>query len=226
MRRADRPFAIIQALRGGRLRRAEDLATMLEVSVRTIYRDLADLQVQGIPIDRERGVGYLLSEGFFLPPLALTAQESEALQWGVAFVRPHGDDAPAWAAQELQVKLQVTSATTIPVTGVAYGAQKTRHQKAALAKIRNAIAGRRKLLINDTDAASAQSVRTVRPLELEHRGDVWTLTAWCERRNDFRVFRLDRIGTSYGLDEPFRPKRGKPIEDHLQRLTAEKPNAA
>ena len=221
MRRADRLFAIIQALRGGRLRRAEDLAALLEVSARTVYRDLADLQAQGVPIDGARGVGYLLRDGFFLPPLALTAAEWEALQWGVAFVRAHGDDALAAAAQELQIKLQGTDAPTRAATAVAYGRPMSKDHKAKLSIIRTAITARTKLLIDYTDAAHAVSERTVRPLELQHWGEVWTLTAWCESRDDFRVFRLDRMRTCLGLDLAFRPERGKGIGDYLRRLAAE-----
>ena len=221
MRRADRLFAIIQALRGGRLRRAEDLAALLEVSTRTVYRDLADLQAQGVPIDGARGVGYLLRAGFFLPPLALTAVEWEALQWGVAFVRAHGDDALAAAAQELQIKLQGTDAPTRAATAVAYGRRMSKDHKAKLSTLRTAIAARTKLLINYTDAAHAVSERTVRPLELQHWGEVWTLTAWCEYRDDFRVFRLDRMGACRSLDVAFRPERGKGIGDYLRRLAAE-----
>ncbi len=105
MRRADRLFAIIQALRGGRVRRAEDIAAALEVSVRTVYRDLADLQAHGVPIDGERGVGYLLRDGYFLPPLALDAVEWDALRWGIAYVEAHGDLALAVAARTVGVKL-------------------------------------------------------------------------------------------------------------------------
>lgn len=226
MRRADRLFAIIQALRGGRLRRAEDLAAMMEVSVRTIYRDLVDLQAQGVPIDGERGIGYLLRDGFFLPPLALTDEEWEALQWGVAFVCAHGDDTLAGAAKELQVKLQATSCAIVPITAAAYNGHKTKGQNEALATIRNAIATRRKVLLYYTDAAKGRSERTVQPLELEHWGAVWTITAWCEHREDFRVFRLDRIASCNGLDEAFWPERGKRLEDYLRRLAAQNPGAA
>jgi len=226
MRRADRLFAIIQALRGGRLRRAEDLAAMMEVSARTIYRDLVDLQAQGVPIDGERGVGYLLRDGFFLPPLALTAAEWEALQWGVAFVCAHGDDTLAGAAKELQVKFQATSTTIAPITAAAYGVHKTKRQNEVLATIRNAIATRHKLLLDYTDAAQTRSKRTVRPLELEHWGTVWTVTAWCEHRSDFRVFRLDRLASCNGIDQTFKPEPEKRLEDYLRRLAAENPGAA
>jgi len=218
MRRADRLFAIIQALRGGRLRRAQDLAAMTEVSLRTIYRDLVDLQAQGVPIDGERGVGYLLRDGFFLPPLALTAAEWEALQWGVAFVCAHGDDTLAGAAKELQVKLQATSTIILPITAAAYGDHKTKRQNDVLTTIRKAIATRHKLLVDYKDAAQIRSERTVRPLELEHWGAVWTVTAWCEHRGDLRVFRLDRIAACNGIDQTFRSESGKRLEDYLRRL--------
>ncbi|WP_421577704.1 helix-turn-helix transcriptional regulator [Shinella sp. M31] len=88
MRRADRLFEILQLLRGGRLRTSKELAKTLEVSTRTVWRGIADLQKQNVPIDGERGLGYMLRAGYFLPPLALTAQEIEALTWGTKLVKP------------------------------------------------------------------------------------------------------------------------------------------
>jgi predicted DNA-binding transcriptional regulator YafY len=211
MRRADRLFAIIQALRGGRLRTAEWLAEKLEVSPRTIYRDIADLQANGAPIDGERGVGYLLRDEFFLPPLALTSLEHDALRWGVALAAAHGDEALAGAAQELLVKLGVDGAPFHAPPSL------TKAQRATLKTAREALAQSRRLTIGYCDDAGEATVRTLRPLSLEHWGKVWTLTAWCEKRGDFRVFRIDRI-TGCEPGEPFRPEPGKQIGDYLASL--------
>ncbi|MCZ8098066.1 MAG: YafY family protein [Burkholderiales bacterium] len=211
MRRADRLFAIIQALRGGRLRTAGWLAQQLEVSTRTIYRDIADLQANSAPIDGERGVGYLLRDEFFLPPLALTTLEAEALQWGVALVAAHGDEALARAASELLAKLRVERAPFHAPPSL------TRAQRLSLKTVREALAQSKRLRIAYRDHAEVTTERTLRPLSLEHWGKVWTLTAWCELRADFRVFRVDRI-----IDcEPagsFRPERGKQSGDYLASL--------
>lgn len=211
MRRADRLFAIIQALRGGRLRTADWLAEKLEVSNRTIYRDIADLQANGTPIDGERGVGYLLRDEFFLPPLALTAIEHEALRWGVALAAAHGDEALAGAAQDVLIKLSVDRAPFHAPPSL------TKLQRRILKEVREALAQSLRMEIAYRDHNETQTVRTLRPLSLEHWGKVWTLTAWCELRNDFRVFRIDRIKASRPLAS-FRLEYGKRISDYLDLL--------
>jgi predicted DNA-binding transcriptional regulator YafY len=219
MRRADRLFAIIQALRGGRLRTAQALAEQLEVSARTIYRDLADLQAQGVPIDGERGIGYILRNGYFLPPLALSPLEMEALRWGVAFVASQGDEALAEAAGELRVKIEAGVADDgATATFASRGRPPSSIQRAMMAVIRTAIASRRRLAIAYRDADTAPSLRTVRPLELSYWGSVWTLTTWCELRDDFRTFRLDRIETCEP-GAPFRHEPGRRMSDFLAQMT-------
>ena len=223
MRRADRLFAIVQALRGGRLRTAEALAARLEVSARTVYRDLADLQARGVPIDGERGVGYVLRDGYFLPPLSLSKLELEALHWGVAFVCAHGDEALADASRELKVKLESALTTNaINPSGAAFGGRLNKAQRAMLRIAREATNERMKLSLGYFDEKGAGTQRIVRPLELEHWGAVWTLTAWCELREDFRVFRIDRLRACQIQAESFRPERGKRIEDYLATLSRKK----
>jgi predicted DNA-binding transcriptional regulator YafY len=214
MRRADRLFAIIQALRGGRNRTAEELAQQLEVSPRTIYRDIADLQAHGAPIDGERGVGYLLRKDFFLPPLALTASEHEALRWGLALASAHGDEALASAAREVLAKLGVARAPFFAPPSMA------KTQRETLKCAREALARSQRLTLDYRDGQDASSVRVVRPLSLEHWGKLWTLTAWCELRDGFRVFRIDRI-TKILAGAPFPSERGKRIEDYLAALARE-----
>lgn len=214
MRRADRLFAIIQALRGGRLRTCEWLAGQLEVSARTIYRDIADLQANGAPIDGERGVGYLLRDEFFLPPLALTALEHEALRWGVALTAAHADEALASAARELLAKLGVAAAPFHAPPSL------TKAQRGTLKTAREALVQSRRLTIAYRDTGEVETARTLRPLSLEHWGKVWTLTGWCELRKDFRVFRIDRI-TTCEPGEPFRPERGKTMSDYLASMRSQ-----
>jgi predicted DNA-binding transcriptional regulator YafY len=216
LRRADRLFAIVLAFRGGRLRTAQWLAERLEVSPRTIYRDIADMQAHGVPIDGERGVGYLLRDGFFLPPLVLTAIEQEALRWGIALATVHADEALAGAAHDLLAKLGVGRA---PFHGPAsLGAA----QRATLKTAREAIAGSELLHATYRDGTAVETVRVVRPLGLEHWGKTWTLAAWCELRSDFRMFRIDRIA-AVAKGAPFAPEAGKRIEDYLASL-ASKPD--
>lgn len=220
MRRADRLFNIIQILRGGRLRTAREIAEKLEVSTRTIWRDIADLQAQGVPIDGARGVGYLLREDHFIPPLALTATEVEALVWGVRFVEAYGDESLAEAAHELLIKIAAVTPqdrrdASRPID--AFAATTAQMAKGVLATIRQAVAGQRKLVLTYRDLNEQVTTRTVRPLQLEFWGQVWTLTTWCERREDFRVFRCDRIIRMLP-GERFIQERGRRLSDFLALL--------
>lgn len=221
MRRADRLFAIIQALRGGRVHRAEDIAATLEVSVRTIYRDLADLQSNGVPIDGERGVGYLLRDGYFLPPLALDAAEWDALRWGIAYVEAHGDAALAAAARVLCAKLAAVGRQPDRASLAIYARPTPPDLRERIAPLRTAIIAQRLVVLAYTDEAGRETERRVRPLELQHWGGAsWTLTAWCELRDDFRVFRLDRIARVLLTDDRFVGEAGRRIEDYRARLVA------
>lgn len=189
MRRADRLFAIIQALRGDRLRTAEWLGERLEVSQRTIYRDIADLQANGAPIDGERGVGYLLRDDYFMPALALNALEMEALRWGVGLTVAHADEALADAARGVLAKLNLG----LGPTPLFSAGGLTQTDRVILQRAREAIAGSFRLEISYRDLVGANSLRVVRPLSLQHWGALWTLTSWCQSRDSFRVFRADRI---------------------------------
>lgn len=221
MRRADRLFEILQRLRGGRLRTARALAEALEVSTRTIWRDIAELQAQGVPIEGERGVGYLLRDNFFLPPLALTQAEAEALSWGVKLVEGFGDEAMAAAARELAIKIAAVSpeGQSMAKSGLqVFAAPTARAAKDTLAIIRTAIGARRKLEICYRDVLGHQTQRVVRPLSLEFWGQAWTLTSWCDLRADFRVFRCDRLETCQALPDQFRDEDGKRFSDFLARI--------
>src|SRR5262249_20838198 len=185
LRRADRLFELLQLLRGGRLRTGHELADELGVSLRTVYRDMAALSGSGVPVDGERGVGFLLREPYFLPPLTLTADELEALTLGVAMVRTHGDEDLAKAAGALLLKIDAvlpegrrTGARTMPLA--VQGVPLDRAHRGWLKTMRTAIKGREKLALSYRDAGDQASERTIRPLELEHWGKVWTCTAWCE----------------------------------------------
>ncbi len=220
MRRADRLFALIQALRGGRLRTARYLSETLEVSERTIYRDVADLVGNGVPIDGARGVGYLLRDDYFLPPLRLSQLEKEALTWGVSFVAAHGDEAIATAARELQIKLQALDRFHMPTSRqpMVFAAKQTSSAKSDLKLLREATASRHKVLMRYQSGADCLSERIIWPLSLEHWGKVWTLSTWCETRDAFRTFRLDRIEALTCLTERFTAESGKTMADFLASL--------
>ena len=200
MRRADRLFQIVQHLRARRLTTAAQLAEWLEVTPRTIYRDVRDLLLSGVPIDGEAGVGYRLRPGYDLPPLMFTFDEVEALVAGARIVEAWGSPQLANAGRSALVKI----ANALPA-GRRDEMEKTRlfapgfrfdpAVGATLETIRQAIGHHRVLVLEYVDAKGANSNRSVRPLALYFWGSVWTLGAWCESRNDFRNFRLDRVST-------------------------------
>jgi predicted DNA-binding transcriptional regulator YafY len=222
MRRADRLFHIIQLIRGRRLTTAAYLAQRLEVSERTIYRDIADLQVQGVPIEGEAGVGYRLGAGFDLPPMMFTQDEAKALVASVRMAQVWLDPAMSQGAQDalgkilsvLPAEARVAAealAVYAPSGGLPETAQRT------LQTLREAVHERRKVFINYRDVADKASERTLRPLGCFYWGKVWTLAAWCEQRNDFRSFRVDRVTYVRRLDEQFRDEPGRTLAD-LARL--------
>ncbi len=199
MRRADRLFQIVQHLRGGRLTTAAALAERLEVSERTIYRDIADLIGSGVPIEGEAGVGYIMRAGFDLPPLMFNRDEIVALVAGARLIRAWGGTAMAAAAEEALVKISAVlpeaerdragsvqvHAFQMPVLDDA--------TRCRLDELEAATEARTRLDITYRTEDGTESERVIRPLGLWFWGKVWTLVAWCELRDDFRMFRVDRI---------------------------------
>jgi predicted DNA-binding transcriptional regulator YafY len=221
MRRTDRLFDLIQILRDGRLHRAQEMAERLEVSVRTIWRDMATLMASGLPVEGERGVGYILRAPITLPPMILTADELEALRLGVRLVAEGADPGLARAARGLASKI----ATVIPVTTepdadelfVFSGGEATRASP-HLPTIRTAIRAKERLAITYVDPEGRQSHRDIRPLQMEFWGRVWTLAAWCEARNDFRSFRIDRIVALTATGEVFPDEPGTTLADYRAKV--------
>ncbi|WOR15470.1 YafY family protein [Hyphomonas sp. FCG-A18] len=222
MRRTDRLFELIQLFRGGRLWRGQELADRLEVSLRTIYRDIDSLVASGIAIEGERGVGYLLREPIFLPPLTLTPLELEAFHLGMALVRASADAALGEASDALALKINEVLPTDRQQANfrksMSVYIKPTQHDYAVQAQLREAINTRRKALIFYNSLKRVRSERIIWPLHLEFWGSVWTLTAWCEHRADFRTFRADRVGSITLLKDTFRPEPGKTYQDFLQAM--------
>ncbi len=222
MRRADRLFQIVQYLRGGRLVTAARLAERLEVSERTIYRDIADLQSTGVPIDGEAGVGYVLRQGFDLPPLMFTREEIVALVAGARLIRAWGGAAMARAAEEALIKIEAVlpdkerrHSRDVEIQAIA--PEMTAELRTRIDAAEGAVEAHHRIHMTYQDAEGRASERTVRPLALWFWGKVWTLIAWCELRDDFRMFRIDRI---LGMEErePFRSERGKTLADFYKSL--------
>ena len=224
MRRADRLFEIIQQLRGDRLVVAKALAGQLEVSIRTVYRDIRDLQASGVPIDGAAGVGYLLRPGYHLPPLMFLPVEIEALIVGARMVKAWAGRDLAAAAAEALVKIgavvpadRMRIAQRVPIfaTGLRIGEDERRN----LDLLAKAIDERRRTRFAYRDADGGQTDRTVWPLALHFWGQVWTLAAWCELRADFRTFRIDRAECVALRDDSYPQEKGRTLGDYLARVT-------
>ncbi|NOD91697.1 WYL domain-containing protein [Ruegeria sp. HKCCD4884] len=219
MRRTDRLFDIIQILRDGKLHRAQDIADRLEVSVRTIYRDMDTLVASGVPVEGERGVGYMVREQITLPPLNLTTAELEALNLGMAIVAEAADPDLKAAANSLADKIDAVLPTQVVAEADAwkfavYPFADAARGLAHMAPIRSAIKSRQKLRLSYQRIDGVLTERTIRPLHMEYWGRVWTLTAWCELRQGFRVFRIDLIETIAPLPELFADEPGKRLSDY------------
>jgi predicted DNA-binding transcriptional regulator YafY len=216
MRRADRLFDIIQTLRTAKGPvTAEGLAERLEVTVRTVYRDIATLQARRVPIEGAAGIGYLLRRGFDLPPLMFTADEIEAIAVAMRMLRRTGDDGLLTAAETVLSKVTVALPETLrehlsePPFFVSHrGAPPP--PIADLAAIRAAIRDERKLRVAYGDEKGAHTERTIWPFAIAYFAEATLVNAWCELRDDFRHFRADRILGCDMLDERF-PICGKTL---------------
>src|SRR5262245_29257910 len=221
MRRADRLFQIIQLLRRRRsATTATYIAERLGVSERTVYRDVRDLVLAGTPIDGEAGIGYRIRPGYDLPPLMFDRDEIQALVIGARIVRQFGDPALARASESILNKVgAVIPKDLAPLLTDTQVFVPTRVNDAgaadALSLAREALIGRRKMRFKYERATGEGTERTVRPLGVFFWGRKWTLAAWCELRNDFRNFRLDRASGSRLLDETFADEPGKTLRDLL-----------
>lgn len=220
--RTVRLFSILDQLRGRRRPISADvLADVLNVSVRTIYRDISTLQSMGAPIRGEGGVGYQIEAGFFLPPLHFDPDELDALILGIRMVSVRGDEHLARAAGRVLGKIETVLSgdeKSLDQPLLAVGTGKSDKKAFALSGLKQSIRNRKKILLEYQDDQGQRSTRTVRPLGLTAFESVWVLTAWCEHREDFRNFRLDRMITAHETGETFKRERGKEFSDYLASL--------
>ncbi len=223
MRRADRLFQIVNDLRARRLTTAAQLTEWLEVSVRTVYRDIRDLSASGVPVNGEAGVGYRIDRSFDLRPVMFTPDEVEAVVLGLRMVQAFaGPDLLAHAESALaritlvlpEERRGETEASRLyaPRVGVADAAW------VHMGPLRKAASRRRFVEVEYVDEGGGRTRRTLRPLGLFFWGKVWTLLAWCELRNDFRSFRLDRIENCGVREDAFPDDPEKSLERFLERV--------
>lgn len=232
MRRADRLFQIIQILRRTRAPlTADSIAAELEISKRTVYRDIAALMGQRVPIRGEAGLGYVLDGGFDLPPLMLTPDEIEAAVLGARWVAGRGDPALARAAQDLIAKigaavperlrpyvLEPASAASPSWPRVPDGLD--------MACLRASIHAGRKVALHYRDQEARETTRIVWPIAIGYHDTVRMLVGWCELRGDFRHFRTDRVIQATFLDQRY-PERPAALRARWRRqLDAERKCAA
>lgn len=216
MRRADRLFLIIHALRGRRTALpARRLAETLGVSLRTVYRDVADLQLSGVPIEGEAGVGYVLRKGSDIPPLMFTAEELESLVVGSRFVRAFAGARLAQGAQAALLKIEAVLPSELRArterSRIFAPSRRGRGPVGvAIDRLHAAIGAAQVLRVDYRDESGQSTTREIEPLCLAFWGGAWTLGAWCRLRVDFRNFRPDRIDRFESTGEVFRetPERG------------------
>ncbi|MBB5192565.1 putative DNA-binding transcriptional regulator YafY [Silvimonas terrae] len=223
MRRADRLFQIVQFLRGRRLTTARWLAEKLEVSDRTIYRDIQDLMASGVPIDGEAGMGYVLHKTYDMPPLMFDQEEIEAVTIGLRMVRSWGGHRLERAAIRAQAK--INGALPLDLRRrfgrvSLYSPGWTKPFSGEFFDLIHAAIGNTQVLHMDycrIDSTQSEQ-RHIWPLGLFFWGAKWTLVAWCEKRTDFRTFRLDRITALQAAGRNFTPQRDRDLDAYFKSV--------
>ena len=211
----------LQILRDGQLHRARDMAEQLGVSVRTIWRDMATLAANGLPIEGERGMGYVLTAPITLPPIALTRDELEALRLGLTLVSSGEEATLARASGSLRAKIAAVAPGGMEEAGsdsFVFATAEAARAARFLGTLRRALREHLTLTLQYRDPRGTESERRIRPLRLEYWGNVWILTAWCELRGDFRLFRVDLIQSVQPDGTAFLPEPGKTVDDYLARF--------
>lgn len=216
MRRANRLFEIIQVLRrSSRPLTAAHIAEQIETSKRTVYRDIASLIGQRVPIRGEAGIGYMLEPGFDLPPLMLTPDEIEAVVLGAELVKAHADPSLARAATDVLTKVAHILPKALrdlidePSVGTTPRREANTPESVDVARLRVWSRQGRKLRIQYVDASGATSCRTVWPFMVGYVLSTQVVIAWCELRQEFRLFRTDRLVEVVFLEDPYPEGRTK-----------------
>ncbi len=226
MNKAERLFQLVLLLRRSRTTTAHQLARELNVSERTIYRDIQSLVLSGVPIEGEAGVGYILRRDFDLPPLMFSNEEAHALALGARMVQAWGDPGLEQAARRVLEKVRAVTDTTRlesldSQTLMVPDFHINRDLRLKLGVVRQGILEQRKISFHYTRADGAEASRTVRPLGLFFWGTTWSFGAWCELRNAFRNFRIDRMGEMTLADITFVNEPGKMLDDYLRGIQTE-----
>ncbi|MDD1782734.1 YafY family transcriptional regulator [Enterovibrio sp. ZSDZ35] len=231
MSKSERLFELLTLLRSKRYAvTAKNLAEELSVSERTIYRDIQSLQMSGVPIEGEAGIGYLLGKGSHLPPLMFTEEEMLALELGMQMVRGWADRCLSAASESASRKLHSVlpdhlkaQLESFPLAVPPFYVESDTATCSEL--LRLATASKQKLCIDYKTGEGVCSSRTIQPLGQVYWGKVWTLVAWCELRNDYRSFRVDRIERVIALEASFELLENKNFQHYLSLTCEDEPEA-
>lgn len=213
MSRTSRLFELLSVLRARRRpATAIELAHDLNVSKRSVYRDIETLRLLGAPIDGQAGIGFVLKDGFFLPHFAFSPEEIDALILGLGWVQQRGDPALVQSSDSALAKILSAradgsqSSNELPPLFTAASVTE-RTDPPLVAPLRDAIRRQRKASIDYQDGSGALSSRTIWPIAIVYFDDVRVAAAWCETRASFRHFRVDRIQTVVTLEERYPQRR-------------------
>ena len=227
MRKADRLNEIVHYLR--RMHHAvtgEVLAKHFEVSLRTLYRDIQDLQDSGVPIIGEAGVGYMIDKTYHLPPIMFDADEVEAIALGIGMVSNWTDEKFAAKAQSAYQKIQATLSAPMvqELAQISTFSAPSSYKipwDVSFTELRECIRRKQFVRFDYTDLSGMTTQRTIRPIALTSFSPVWLLTGWCELRQAFRNFRIDRISAFTPLDKRFRDEKDKCLTAYMKLVELE-----
>ena len=220
MRRADRLFQLTLLLGRRRILTGDQLAERLQVSRRTVYRDIRDLCASGVPIDGEPGVGFRMRRGYQVPPLMFTEEELQALVFGARLVQSCADEGLHTAADALLAKVDAVLPPhlkpKLELPGLLVPDFRVSPEvKFTLRELRNAISARVRVGFRYTQGDGIAIAVRVRPLCLRYVGGTWTLGAWSDGESAFRAFRIYRVAELEITQDRFAPERGRDLADYL-----------
>ncbi len=223
MRRADRLIKITHFLRQRRRAvTAKQIAEAFDICTRTVYRDIQSLVDSNVPIMGEAGVGYLIDKQYYLPPITFDADELEAIGLGISMVRQWTDNKFASKAESAFEKIQAVLPASLQgelqqITTYAIPNRPLVPWTISFSELRECIRTRRKIRIMYTDEDKQETTRTLRPLALFFFNPVWLLASWCEKRNNFRNFRIDRIQKLTLCEEIFEDELSKNLTAYMAK---------
>jgi len=226
MRRADRLMKLVHFLRSRRrVVTAKRIVEEFDICARTVYRDIQDLMDSGVPIRGEAGVGYVIDKEYYLPPLTFDADELEAIGLGISMVRQWTDEKFAAKANNAFEKIQAVLPASLQgeleqITTYSIATQPAMPWTVSFSGLRECIRTQRKIHIEYSDEGKQKTSRIIRPLALLFFSPVWLLASWCEKRKDFRHFRLDRIRSLQYSEEKFIDEKDKNLEAYMTKESA------